>query len=344
MSQFGTKKCRRRADAGGLVHLPPNSDFLSCKELVLPWLSPLELANVSGTCKVLSRACASITQRRSLDASRGLEKFSIPFVNSIDPVPYSYFHYAPSQLLHSLDRQPWGSIGGRPSLPDSPNHLYFETVSDSVTLGCSCERCDNGRSCPCLRLDGLEGMDAECGPNCKCELDCGNRLTQGGISVKLKIVRVAGKGWGLFADQPIREGQFICEYTGELIMTKEAQRRQQVYDQLARRGHFSSALLVVREHLPSGMACLRLNIDATRIGNVARFINHSCDGGNLSTVLIRSIGALLPRLCLFSSKYIGQDEELSFSYGESRPRPVSDSSLCFCGSSFCSGSLPSEHT
>lgn len=30
---------------------------------------------------------------------------------------------------------------------------------------------------------------------------------------------------------------------------------------------------VVREVLPSG-ACLRLNIDATSIGNVARFFNH----------------------------------------------------------------------
>lgn len=31
---------------------------------------------------------------------------------------------------------------------------------------------------------------------------------------------------------------------------------------------------VVRETLPSGTACLRFNIDATRIGNIARFFNH----------------------------------------------------------------------
>lgn len=120
--------------------------------------------------------------------------------------------------------------------------------------------------------------------------------------------------------------------------------RQEGYDQLLKGGHFSSALLVVREHLPSRKACLRLNIDATRIGNVARFINHSCDGGNLSTVLIRSTGAFLPRLCFFSSRDIGQDEELSFSYGEMRVRPDSEGSPCFCGASSCSGTLPSEHT
>jgi histone-lysine N-methyltransferase SETMAR len=37
---------------------------------------------------------------------------------------------------------------------------------------------------------------------------------------------------------------------------------------------------VVREVLPSGLA-LRSSIDATLVGNVARFLNHACDGGNL---------------------------------------------------------------
>lgn len=99
---------------------------------------------------------------------------------------------------------------------------------------------------------------------------------------------------------------------------------------------------MVREHLPSGKACLRLNIDATRVGNVARFINHSCDGGNLSTVLVRNCGSLLPRLCFFASRDIVEGEELTFSYGDIRLRPTG--SPCFCGSSRCFGVLPSEHT
>lgn len=224
MSLLPTKICRG-ADSGGHLRLRreageeagarlPKPNFLSCAELVLPWLSPSELAHVSLTCKALSRACKSITLSRSLDASGGFEQIPIPFVNSLDPLPYSYFHYAPSQLLHSLDRQPWGSICHQPSLSDSPGRLRVETVSGAVPLGCNCERCGDGNSCPCLRLEGLEGVATECGPSCACELDCGNRVTQGGVSVKLKIVRVAGKGWGLFADQPIRGGQFVCEYAG----------------------------------------------------------------------------------------------------------------------------------
>lgn len=87
---------------------------------------------------------------------------------------------------------------------------------------------------------------------------------------------------------------------------------------------------------------MRINIDATRVGNFARFINHSCDGGNLSTVLVRSSGALLPRLCFFASKNILEGEELTFSYGDIR---LGKKGLqCFCGSSSCFGILPSEHT
>lgn len=215
--------------------------------------------------------------------------------------------------------------------------------------GCECERCekvseDNVIGCPCMELEGEEGMGirSECGPSCGCRLECGNRLSQRGIQVQLKIVKDVRKGWGLYAAQWIQQGQFICEYSGELLTTKEARRRQQIYDKLASDDHFSSALLVVREHLPSGNACLRINIDATRAGNFARFINHSCDGGNLSTVLVRSSGALLPRLCFFASKDIKEGEELTFSYGEIRVQPKG--SKCFCGSFSCLGTLPSEHT
>lgn len=85
-----------------------------------------------------------------------------------------------------------------------------------------------------------------------------------------------------------------------------------------------------------------MNIDATKIGNVARFINHSCDGGNLKAVLVRNSGSLLPRLCFFASMDIAEDDELSFSYGESR---IKENGLpCFCGSANCVGVLPSEET
>lgn len=133
-----------------------------------------------------------------------------------------------------------------------------------------------------------------------------------------------------------------CNIEGELLSTKEARQRQQRYDKLSSTGCLTPALLVVKEHLPSGNACMRINIDATRAGNVSRFINHSCDSGNLDTVIVRSSGALLPRVCFFASRDIQEDEELTFSYGEVRLKL--DAQPCFCGSSSCVGILPSEHT
>jgi [histone H3]-lysine36 N-dimethyltransferase SETMAR len=115
-----------------------------------------------------------------------------------------------------------------------------------------------------------------------------------------------------------------------------------VYDELASGGKLCPALIVIREHLHSGKACLRVNIDATRVGNVARFINHSCDGGNLHPVLVRSSALLLPRLCFFAARDIMEGEKLTFNYGDARVRPKGFP--CFCGSSGCSGVLPLEET
>lgn len=57
------------------------------------------------------------------------------------------------------------------------------------------------------------------------------------------------------------------------------------------------AVQVIREFLPSG-ACLRLNIDATKRGNVSRFFNHRC-GHVWSRVLVHAAhmwpGAEVPR-------------------------------------------------
>lgn len=318
--------------------------LFQCLELVLPWLTPQELAITSLTCRTLHTLSNSITLRRASDASRSLETHPIPFQNSLDKHPYAYFIYTPSQTVSSPQlsvRQCWGSSS---SLYESSSEtrigvesLRFVDESGETASGCVCETCDDG--CPCA---GFDGVVLECGPSCGCGLNCGNRSAQSGIEVKLKILRDTRKGWGLFADQFIPKGRFVCEYAGELLTTKESRLRQQMYDELSSGGHFSPALLVVREHLPSKKACLRFNIDATRIGNVSRFINHSCDGGNLSTALVRSSGVLLPRLCFFASKDIKEDEELTFSYGETRLK--SKGLQCFCASSCCFGMLPSEQT
>uniref|UniRef100_A0ACD5VUW2 Uncharacterized protein n=1 Tax=Avena sativa TaxID=4498 RepID=A0ACD5VUW2_AVESA len=346
-------------------------------ELVLPWLPPPDLAVAACASRALRAATSAVTARRAADSSRGLEAVSVPFDNPIDSKPYAYFLYTPFSLIHpaaSAHAQPWGCTRARPPCPTWPRpDLGLPSAGCACAegecggAGCACadpeaETADasragmgtlrecGGAGCACADPEA-ETADAsragmgtlrECGDGCACGPSCENRRTQRGVTVQLRVVRHLKKGWGLHAAQVLRRAQFVCEYAGEFLTTEEAQRRQRLYDELASAGKLSPALLVIREHLPSGRSCMRVNIDATRVGNVARFINHSCDGGNLQPVLVRSSGSLIPRLCLFAARDIVEGEELCFSYGDARVRPKG--LPCFCGSSCCPGVLPAEET
>ncbi|KAH9603278.1 hypothetical protein KSS87_014372 [Heliosperma pusillum] len=329
------------------LQIKSKASFLEIAHLIIPWLTPSEISTVSCTCTTLSHLSKLTTSLRSSDASRSFEKsYPIPFINTLDAHPYAFFLYTPTSLIPPLpfSRQFWASSNPNPN--PNPNPLFDFT--DFGGPGCHClDDCGVGSDCNCRVLEyGAAASGAhvvtECGPTCGCSSTCGNRVTQSGLTVNLNIVRVANKGWALFANQFISSGVFVCEYAGELLTTQEARRRQKLYDELARSGRLCSALLVVREYLPSRKACFRINIDATYIGNVGRFINHSCDGGNLTTVLVRSSGRVIPRICFFTSRDVQAGQELSFSYGDVRLRPQGLS--CSCGSSNCYGILPAEHT
>ncbi|CAH9134760.1 unnamed protein product [Cuscuta epithymum] len=337
------KRCR----TGRPVLEEPDSSeapesLLECAQLIFPYLQPADLASVSSTCRACRRFADDITSVRVSDATRGFENTAIPFINAVDSQPYAYFLYTPVQTLPaaaiSAAAQRWGGPDdGRGQVRPDPFLFRVEGAR-----GCDCSRgCSESSGCSCW--DSAEFPSRECGPSCSClSSECGNRLTQKGISVRLKIVKDKRKGWSLCAADLIPKGMFICEYSGELVTTDVTRARFKQYDDMSSRAHFSPALLVVKEHLSSGNTCMRMNIDATKIGNIARFINHSCDGGNLWTEIVRSSGALLPRVCFFATRDIHEDEELNFSYGDARLNP--NGAQCFCGSPSCLGILPSEHT
>jgi uncharacterized protein len=75
------------------------------------------------------------------------------------------------------------------------------------------------------------------------------------ISEKKYVVKKSSAGLGLFATAPLKRGDFIIEYTGELISTDEANRRGGKY------------LFVVSDEK---------TIDGKGRENTARYINHSC--------------------------------------------------------------------
>lgn len=200
-----------RKTSGG----PSHDDFFRCAAIVLPYLNPAELGSISSTCKTLFQISKAITSRRTSDVSRGLENLPIPFLKPIaaDSQPYSYFLYTPTQIVRVRPdlRQPWGSDNYTRFLGEGARPDPFLFRVEGAT-GCDCSiGCGDG--CPCLE-PGEFGLTRECGPSCGCDSACGNRVTQGGINVRLKMVKDEKKGWGLFAAEMITSGRFICEYAG----------------------------------------------------------------------------------------------------------------------------------
>lgn len=191
------------------------------------------------------------------------------------------------------------------------HHLRICSSSMILCRHCTCAVADSSRTLEDLSA-GVNQPGLECGPACTCGLQCPLRVTQRGVCVAL-VLQQSAKGMAVMAAQQIDQGHFVAQYAGEMLTNKEADKRLAQYDRNCTGvGH---ALLVVREILPSGSACLRFNIDATHIGNVARFFNHSCDGGNLKLEVVRSRGCPLPHVAMFASKDIKVGEEVTFSYG-----------------------------
>lgn len=77
-----------------------------------------------------------------------------------------------------------------------------------------------------------------------------------------------------------------------------------------------------------------------RAGGVARFFNHSCDGGNISmqAVLAEGDSALCYRLALFASKDIPAGTELTYDYNWAS-HPDDGRIECRCGTEDCRGRL-----
>lgn len=106
----------------------------------------------------------------------------------------------------------------------------------------------------------------ECNPkHCPSGTMCQNQKILKHEYPPLKIINTDNKGHGLISDVLIKAGDFVIEYVGELIDNAEFQRRL-VDKKLIQDYNFY--FLTLEEDIL---------IDAGPKGNLARFINHSCD-------------------------------------------------------------------
>ncbi|DBA97412.1 hypothetical protein WJX77_010580 [Trebouxia sp. C0004] len=333
---------------------------------VLHSLSHRDLLNLAGTCQACKEVICVLLLPQAQDVSAGHETNAVACPTSLFTV---------SRAI---------SFCKANDLPFPYNFLDFTYTRQNVLPG-SLERLQSAKGCACTpELGKCSGLMCECGqarrgslpntgqaptsyghamlecgPGCSCGSQCPFRKSQRGLSVGVTL-QTSGKGMSVIANHNIDRGQFVAQYAGEMLTNAEADRRLAEYD--VTKAGVGHALLVVRETLPSGTACLRFNIDATRIGNIARFFNHSCDGGNLRLEIVRSRGSPLPHVAMFASKDIQTGEEMTFSYGASagslEPTVSAAKELhapqagtfvklksnsrrcCVCCSKSCSGYLP----
>ena len=138
------------------------------------------------------------------------------------------------------------------------------------------------------------------------------------------VVRKSGiHGRGVYARRKIREDETVCEYKGEIISEVEVALR---YPEDMEGLNHTVIFGIEHDH----------NIDGGSKGNIARWINHSCDP-NCDTfdkdkrMFIRAIRDIRP------------GEELSYDYcietNERITKEVKSRWPCWCGAKKCRGTV-----
>eukprot|EP01084_Bolivina_argentea_P149261 260757_1 len=185
----------------------------------------------------------------------------------------------------------------------------------------------------------------ECHSGCPCDpARCHFRDSQASIAHVGLGRTLTGAGWGVFALNDIACNTFICLYTGEIISTEEVKNRRVTYES----NNWGNYILSICESI-KGCDDRWIHIDATRMGSIARFMNHSC----LPNIALQCIyaGSVFPRVALFAVRDISAGEELAFSYGDGRRSMTTthrdgriihppNLSKCYCGEPCCCKVLP----
>ncbi|KAD7478737.1 hypothetical protein R6Q59_005503 [Mikania micrantha] len=282
------------------------------------------------------------------DISGGLENIPIPATNLVDdpPIPPSGCTYIKS-------------------LKFSKN-----VVLPSSASGCNCKgSCTDPRSCACARLNGTDfpyvhrdggrliepkAVVFECGPNCGCGPSCVNRTSQRGLSYRLEVYKTPKKGWAVRSWDFIPSGAPVCEYIGVLKKTDDVDSNPEnnyIFDidclqtmkglggRERRVGEVAMpSILVQNDDKDNGP---EFCIDAGTTGNVARFINHSCQPNLfVQCVLSAHHDITQARVVLFAADNIPPLKELTYDYGYELDSVLGPDGkikklACYCGAPDC---------
>lgn len=283
----------------------------------LPNFTPckaLSFENNSTTLSSLSTSTPPSNRMKFIDISMGREPTPI-FLSSKDRLKLlKKFNFTTNYIT-------------TPLLEFPRNFKDFELPPSNH---CQCKGNCVPETCSCV-LDHCQKY--ECNDNCSCSSDCSNREKQKGIRKKLLIKYInRTKGFGVFANEMIKKGEFVCEYVGVIISKEKAERK--IY--FNHRNQKPNYVLQIKECYDT--VNVSTYIDAEEFGNVGRFINHSCSP-NLDYDFVR-VKYYIPDVIFIANKDIEPGEELTFSYmGDDKDHGFSKKP-CECGSLNCKKFIP----
>ena len=184
--------------------------------------------------------------------------------------------------------------------PNAPMDVYKRHESNKD--GCTDDKCvsEYNKStktlssiCSCYNYDWV--CDSTL---CKCSPDeCRNRPFESPFKATM-VDSSSVHGMGLFADENIVHDDWIIEYCGEVITEFESLQRSIFY----------------RKEGSNYVAKDKLIIDATRMGNNARYSNHSCSPNAVMVSIIGKNG--IPMMCLRAVGNIMKSQEILWDYNE----------------------------
>lgn len=160
----------------------------------------------------------------------------------------------------------------------------------------------------------------ECSPEtCPCKKKCTNMRIQQKKFVQVEEFTTKNKGNGVKIKEAVKRETLILEYVGEVTTRDEfIERSRTIYkDDLHQYGMSLETKYVV---------------DAHRVGNISRIVNHSCEPNcNVQKWIVNGF----PRLVLIANRDIESEEELSFDYNFTLIDPERPAQICNCESENC---------
>lgn len=206
-------------------------------------------------------------------------------------------------------------------------HPYYEPIKVNEYIAPKKIHREEIKLCNCEKVIGIVGCknrkcinvrnQRECPPNCQLGELCANKKFNKQRQPRCLRFRTEQRGYGVKAAERIPKGAFIREFVGEVIDNDEKRRRHENYVKI---GYPPDYFMIVDDN--------RI-IDATMKGNIARFINHSCEpNAELQSWTVDGV----KRIGIFSTKTINPEEEITIHYGF-----LYHDIKCHCGAPSCTG-------